>query len=169
MADFRSQIIEELPHLRRYARALMCGNADAADDLVQSCVERALSRKGLWRRHGRLRSWLFTIMHNIFINETTTAARRRKLLAEHQPIETSTPPDQEVKLEAREMLEALNRLPEEFRAALCLTTLEDFSYEEAAKVLGIPVGTLMSRLHRARARLKEMTGQGAPPRLRRVK
>lgn len=169
MADFRTQIIEELPHLRRYARALLCGDADAADDLVQSCVERALSRHRLWRRRGRLRSWLFTIMHNIFINEATTTARRKALLAEHPPQDPVTTPDHHMRLEAQEVMEAISRLPEDFRAALCLVTLEDFSYDEAAKILGIPKGTLMSRLHRARERLKEMTGADARPRLTRVK
>lgn len=169
MADFRTQIIEELPHLRRYARALLCGDTDAADDLVQNCVERALSRHRLWRRRGRLRSWLFTIMHNIFINEATMMARRKALLAEHCPPEPVTVPDHHMRLEAQEVMEAINRLPEDFRAALCLVTLEDFSYDEAAKVLGIPKGTLMSRLHRARERLKELTYADDRPRLTRVK
>lgn len=169
MADFRAQIIDELPHLRRYARALLCGDVDAADDLVQASVERALSRRGLWRRRGRLRSWLFTIMHNIFVNDVTTAARRRALLAERRPLETETAPDHELRLEALDVMAAIGRLPEEFRAALCLVTLEDFSYEEAATILGVPVGTLMSRLHRARAQLRDMTGAEARPRLKRVK
>lgn len=169
MADFRAQIIEELPHLRRYSRALLCGDPDAADDLVQACIERALSRRGLWRRKSRLRSWLFTIMHNIFVNDVTTAARRRALLAEHGQTETMTVPDHDVRLEAQEVMTAIGKLPEEYRAALCLVTLEDFSYEEAARILGIPVGTLMSRLHRARAQLREMTGEAGRPRLKRVK
>lgn len=169
MADFRARIIEELPHLRRYARALQCGDVDAADDLVQSCIERALSRQRLWRRPGRLRSWLFAIMHNIFINEATTAARRRALLAEHRPDAPVCTPDHETRMEARETIDAMARLPEEFRAALSLVTLEDVSYQEAARILDIPVGTLMSRLHRARARLREMTGAETRPALRRVK
>lgn len=169
MADFRAQIIDELPHLRRYARALLCGDVDAADDLVQASVERALSRRGLWRRTGRLRSWLFTIMHNIFVNDVTTAARRRALLSERLSLETEIAPDHELRLEALDVMAAIRQLPEEFRAALCLVTLEDFSYEEAANILGVPVGTLMSRLHRARAQLRDMTGAEARPRLKRVK
>lgn len=170
MADIRTQIIEELPHLRRYAHALLCGDVDAADDLVQSCVERALSRHLLWQRRGRLRSWLFTIMHNIFVNDATTTARRRELLAEHWPIEPDiTLPDYYLRLEAQDVMKAIGELPEDFRAALCLVTIEDFSYDEAARILGIPKGTLMSRLHRARARLKETMGAQARPRLTRVK
>lgn len=169
MADFRAQIIEELPHLRRYARALLCGDVDAADDLVQACIERALSRHDLWRRRGRLRSWLFTIMHNIFVNDVTTASRRRALLAEHRPPDPVTAPDHDLRLEARDVITAMARLPEDYRAALSLVTLEDFSYEEAAKILGIPTGTLMSRLHRARAQLREMMGGEMRPHLKRVK
>ena len=169
MADFRTQLIDELPHLRRYARALHCGDVEAADDLVQACIERALSRQRLWRRKGRLRSWLFTIMHNIFVNDVTTASRRRALLATYSPDVQTTEPDHDVRLEAQQVIEAMNQLPEEYRAALCLVTLEEVSYEEAASILGVPRGTLMSRLHRARARLREMTTSSTRPHLKRVK
>lgn len=169
MSDFRTEIIKELPHLRRYARALLSGDADAADDLVQACVERALSRQYLWKPPGKLRSWLFAVMHNIFINDATTKARRKALLAERGPSDLASTPEQEMRLETQDVVQALSRLPEEFRAALCLVALEDVSYEEAARILGVPVGTLMSRLHRARARLKELTDADAHPRLHRVK
>jgi RNA polymerase sigma-70 factor (ECF subfamily) len=108
-------------------------------------------------------------MHNIFVNDVTTAARRRALLAERLSLETEIAPDHELRLEALDVLAAIRQLPEEFRAALCLVTLEDFSYEEAANILGVPVGTLMSRLHRARVQLRDMTGAEARPRLKRVK
>lgn len=166
-------LVEHIPSLRRYARALT-GNAWAADDLVQDTLERACSKWRLWVVGSDLRAWLFTVMHNIFVSQL----RRR-------PPPHSVVPLDDVAHELHGVADAgrdpgtgldlqrcLMQLPEEQRAVLLLVTLEDLSYAEVAKVLGIPVGTVMSRLSRARVRLQElMDGASAPvrPGLRRLK
>jgi RNA polymerase sigma-70 factor (ECF subfamily) len=166
-------IAEQIPSLRRYARALT-GDAWAADDLVQDTLERACGKWRLWRVGSDLRAWLFTVMHNIF------ASQRRRTPPAHSVV-----PLDDVAHELHGAVDAgrdvgsgldlqrcLMQLPEEQRAVLLLVTLEDLSYAEVAKVLGIPAGTVMSRLSRARARLHElMDGAAAPsrPGLRRLK
>jgi RNA polymerase sigma factor (sigma-70 family) len=166
-------IAEQIPSLRRYARALT-GDAWAADDLVQDTLERACGKWRLWRVGSDLRAWLFTVMHNIF------ASQRRRMPSPHSAV-----PLDDVAHELHGAVDAgrdlgsgldlqrcLMQLPEEQRAVLLLVTLEDLSYAEVAKVLGIPAGTVMSRLSRARVRLHElMDGAAAPsrPGLRRLK
>ncbi len=147
----QEDIIAEIPRLRRYARALT-GDASRADDLVQDTLERALSRWLLWRP-GNLRAWLFTIMHNIFVNQLRSAGHldyRPDELLPDLPVRA----EQEDGLVLRDLDRALQQVPAEQREALLLVTLEELSYAEAAKVLGVPVGTIMSRLFRARERLR---------------
>lgn len=165
-------IVEQIPHLRRYALALL-GDRDRANDLVQDCLERGLSRWHLWRP-GNLRAWLFTIMHNINANARRRAARAPAVI----PIEVAefaapVPPAQEDALNLAALQRALAALPEEQRAVLLLVGLEGFAYAEAAKILSIPIGTVMSRLHRGREQLRRqldaMGSGGAGPSLRRVK
>jgi RNA polymerase sigma factor (sigma-70 family) len=164
MDDMLHQVEPLIPALRRYARALMRDRA-SADDLVQDCLERAVSR---WyqRRDGDVRAWLFTILHNLAVNQFRKAASRGR----HVPIDESNEDSfgeaavQEQKLIYRDVLEKLARLPEDQRAVLLLVAVEDLSYAEAAKVLGVPVGTVMSRLSRARERLQqEIEGIAAAP------
>jgi len=149
-------LLAHLPRLRRYARALT-GDRLAADDLVQDTVERALSRSMLFRRESRLDAWLLTIMHNIFVSQMRQAAAQPSLASlediSHYPASAAT---QEDRLALRDIERALARLPLEQREVIRLVGLEEFSYEEAAKILGIPVGTLMSRLSRARERLRSL-------------
>ncbi|MGE4229435.1 MAG: RNA polymerase sigma factor [Dongiaceae bacterium] len=159
---------DQIPHLRRYAFALM-GDRDRADDLVQDCLERAWSRAHLWRP-GNIRSWLFTIMHNVSVN-----ARRREYRAppvtslDHPGSEPATRPAQEDHLAVGALRDAVISLPREQQEVILLVGLEEFSYAEAAAILGVPVGTVMSRLHRGRERLRQLlTNQGGPT-LRRVK
>ena len=166
MADFRRLIVDQIPYLRRYARALV-GNSVRADDLVQDCLERALGRAHLWRPSGDIRAWLFTIMHNLHAN----AARRYSRESAAVPLTDeaaaiSTRATQEDRLEVENLVRALTQLPHAQRAALLLVGLEGMSYEEAAAIQGIPLGTLTSRLHRGRERLRELM---SGPRLRRVK
>ncbi len=149
-------LIAEIPHLRRYARALLREHGPA-DDLVQSCLERALSRFHLWQRDRALRPWLFTIMHNLYVNSIRHRARRPALMPlEHAAATPARTASQDVNLEVRRVMMAIDQLPEEQRAVLLLIGIEELSYNEAATVLGIPTGTLMSRLHRGRQRLRDI-------------
>lgn len=157
-----------LPRLRRYARALT-GDRHGADDLVQDTLERGWAKSALWRPGSRLDSWLLGIMHNLFVNQV----RRRRLAAEsldELPAEPATRADQADRLEVGDLHGALARLPAEQREVLLLVALEEYSYAEAAALLGVPVGTVMSRLSRGRERLRQLLAEGeAPARLRMVK
>lgn len=167
--DDQALLLEPLiPALRRYAFALT-RNSDSADDLVQDCLERALSRWHLRRRDGDLRAWLFAILRNRFLS----TLRSRAVRGPHLPIEEELLPatggDAEGALHARDILGALDRMPEDQKSLLLLVGVEDLSYEEAARVLGIPLGTVMSRLSRARQRLRDLGEKGRGALLRRVK
>jgi RNA polymerase sigma-70 factor (ECF subfamily) len=163
----QQDVVAEIPRLRRYARALT-GDTSRAEDLVQDTLERALSRWILWRP-GNLRAWLFTIMHNIFVNQIRGAAPLDYRPDELVP-ELAVRPDQEDGLGLRDLDKALQQLSVDQRETLLLVTLEELSYEEAAKVLGVPVGTIMSRLFRARERLRiALQGQSGLAHLKVVK
>jgi RNA polymerase sigma-70 factor, ECF subfamily len=150
----RDLIIAEIPRLRRYARALAGGGAHA-DDLVQDTLERALSRWALWRAGSNLRAWLFAIMHNLFVNQIKTARRLEYMSDEALP-ETEARASQSDNLEVRDVAAALQRLPIEQREVILLVGLEELSYEETAKALDVPIGTVMSRLSRGRERLRAL-------------
>lgn len=169
MSSFLDEIEGCVPALRRYARALT-RNADRADDLVQDCIERALRKRGLFRPTGPLQAWLYRILLNLYRNGLRQTRRR----GEHMPIDTliiepSVPAPQHGRIALAEMSRAIDQLPDEQREALLLVVLEGVSYQEAAAILEIPAGTLMSRLSRARAALRQLTGTGEEPRLRTVK
>ena len=162
-------IVAQIPHLRRYARALI-GDRTMAEDLVQDSLERAWSRFHLWREGSNLRTWLFTIMHNLHANLARNASRRPPSAPIDDDFTLPSRPTQEDQMEVAAIEAALARLPEEQRQVVLLVGLEEMSYQEAAAVLSIPVGTVMSRLHRGRERLREMmTSAGGTPGLRRVK
>ena len=156
MSDHARLITQQIPRLRRYARALT-GERAAADDLVQDTLERALSRFHLWRRGSDLRAWLFTIMHNIFINQVRSRSRYP-----HEPFDEPAADAMHYRepdwSELRDIGAALARLPAEQRTVVLLVGLEQFTYEEAARVLEVPIGTVMSRLSRARERLRVLLG-----------
>lgn len=149
-----SAILVEIPRLRRYARALLRDRA-AADDLVQDTLERAWSRLSQWRSGSDMRAWLFGIMHNLRVDQL-----RRPTLAtrsiDADDFEVPTRPTQTDTLEVMDLESALGRLPDEQRAVLLLVTLEEMSYAEIAATLGIPAGTVMSRLSRGRENLRQM-------------
>jgi RNA polymerase sigma-70 factor (ECF subfamily) len=169
MKDVRAEIEAYIPRLRRYARALT-GERAAADDLVQDTLERALSRFHLWRRGTDLRAWLFTIMHNIHVNQSRARARRPSEPLDEEAGLAAGRPRETDWLELRDVAAALARLPQEQRAVILLVALEQMTYEEVARVLNIPVGTVMSRLSRGRERMRLMLGgdpRSAP--LKRVK
>jgi len=136
---------------------------------VQDCLERAWSRSHLWRQ-GNIRSWLFTIMHNVSINARRRDFRAPPLTSLDRPgLEPSTRPVQEDHLSVGALRAAVNSLPQEQQEVILLVGLEEFSYAETAEILAVPIGTVMSRLHRGRERLRQMlAGQGGPA-LRRVK
>ena len=149
--DERYAIVDLIPRLRRYARALV-GDRSAADDLVQDTLERAWGKFHLYRVGTDLRAWLFTVMHNVNVNRVR-ALRPTDALTDDLP-ETAQRAAQGDSLMVRDLDRALARLPEEQREVLLLVALEDMSYNEAAHALGIPIGTVMSRLSRARERLR---------------
>lgn len=169
LSQFLDEIEATVPTLRRYARALT-RNSDNADDLVQDCLERAIRKQRLWRPSGPLRAWLFKILLNLYRTQYARQARHgADLPLEAVPIEPSVPPAQHGHIALAELDRALATLPSEQREALLLVALEGTSYAEAALILGIPPGTLMSRLSRARTTLRIRTGSGDEPRLRTVK
>ncbi len=165
---FEDELERAIPHLRRYARALT-RDLTRADDLVQDCLERALARRHLFRPGSPLKPWLFRIMHNIHVNELRArAARPAEVAFDPAAADASAAARAGERLALRDVARALDALSEEQRQVLLLVVLEDFTYREVAEVLGIPVGTVMSRLSRARETLRRaLDGEG--PRLRRVK
>ena len=158
MSDADS-IVELIPRLRRYARALASDRA-AADDLVQDTLERAWSKFHLYRRGTDLRAWLFTVMHNVYVNQLRSA-KVSAVLDEDMP-ELARPARETDGLVLRDLDAAIRRLPPEQREVLLLVALEEMSYDSAAQALGIPIGTVMSRLARAREKLRAMLA-GLPP------
>ena len=153
------RLVELIPRLRRYARALV-GDRASADDLVQDTLERAWAKLHLYRRGTDLRAWLFTVMHNVHVNKVR-AMRITDPLDDEGP-EMAQRASQGDSLMVRDLDRSIALLPAEQRAVLLLVTLEDMSYEEVARALDIPMGTVMSRLSRAREKLRAlMLGQGA--------
>jgi len=151
-----------IPNLRRYARALT-RDREQADDLVQDCLERALSRRHLWNADGNTRAWLFTIMHNIHANDTRrNSSRPATVPVDEHSGQHARPPSQGVRLAGLETAAALEELPDEQRQVILLVALEGMTYGEVAETLGIAQGTVMSRLSRGRERLRRLMEDGAP-------
>ncbi|CAM3108883.1 RNA polymerase sigma factor [Paracoccus nototheniae] len=161
MQDMMALVEPLIPSLRRYARSLLRDQA-GADDLVQDCLERVISRWHQRRADGDARTWVFTILHNLALNRLKQKTRR----GPHIPVEDvsealfATAPAQEDHLHHSAVLAALTKLPDDHRSVLLLVSVEDLSYAEAAAVLGVPLGTVMSRLSRARHRLAEIIEEG---------
>jgi RNA polymerase sigma-70 factor (ECF subfamily) len=154
------QMIEHIPALRRYARALV-GSGARADDLVQDCIERGLSRAALYQPDTNLRAWLITIMRNISITQIRKTMLRTTYAAELEAttrhVEAASQTDTIALKESLQLLEALSSGE---RQAIDLLALQDLSYEEAASLSGLPTGTLKSRLSRGRQRLRDLAHQG---------
>ncbi|KEZ78438.1 RNA polymerase sigma factor [Salinisphaera hydrothermalis] len=148
----------EIPHLRRYARALL-RDREAADDLVQDTLERAWRKRHLWRPHGRLRGWLFRVLYRLYLDGHPAPTRDRDKLIALDAIALD-PRDRAasngLQLHCRDVLAAMDRLSPEHRAILMLAALEQPSYRDGARMLGIRVGTFRSRLSRARQQLNEL-------------
>jgi len=160
----RDLIIDEIPRLRRYARALT-GGQDLADDLVQETLERAIAKWHFWQRERNLRPWLFSIMHNLYVDQLR-GGKHIDYCDDKDLDRLPHPSQQPDTLELRDLDRALARLPLDQRQILLLVGLEEMSYQEVAKTLGLPLGTVMSRLARARARLRAILNNEATPNLR---
>jgi len=151
--DFGTLVLTVIPRLRRYARALT-GDTLRADDLVQDTLERALTKRHLWRQGSDLRAWTFTIMHNVFVNQIRARAADVAVAMEAEAFNIPSHTNPVDMLEIGDIDAALQRLPVDQREVLLLVALEQLTYSEAAQALGIPQGTVMSRLFRARERLR---------------
>ena len=162
MSDFRQGVQAAIPALRRYARALT-RDADVADDLVQDTLVRALRSEHLFHG-GDVRAWLYTILTNLNRNRLRTLSRRPVLT----PIKDNDAVTGGPEAGSRDIARALDELAEEARTALLLVVLEGLTYREVAEVQGVPIGTVMSRLARARMQIKSYL-DGERPALRRVK
>jgi RNA polymerase sigma-70 factor (ECF subfamily) len=164
--SIRRELLALLPRLRRFARALT-RNADEADDLVQTAIERALRNLDGWIAGTRLDSWMFRIMKNCWIDEVRSKSVRAKVFAPEEAgaqVGAGGASDMELYLEAQAARSAMHELPEEQRLAVALVLIEGFSYREAADALDVPIGTLTSRLARGRAAIEarlSRRGEGA--------
>ncbi|HEX2589997.1 MAG TPA: sigma-70 family RNA polymerase sigma factor [Rhizomicrobium sp.] len=164
----RKDIVDLLPRLRRFARALTANAADA-DDLVQDAVERALSRLHQWEDGTRLDSWMFRIAKTVWIDKVRAAKVRRAepLSDEEASGAHDGARDAEARLTFADTVQAFGDLPEDQRVAVALIAIDGMSYRDAAEVLGVPIGTLTSRLARARIAMAEKitgeAGQGVLP------
>lgn len=152
------QTVTHIPALRRYAR-LLTGDATRADDLVQDTLERACVKWSLWRPGSALRSWLLTLMHNLYLNQR----RDRRHDDHHASLDDETLPaadEPQARVGERlDLQQALSRLSAAHREVLLLVTVEEYTYAEVAAILDVPIGTVMSRLHRAREQLRQaLTG-----------
>ena len=160
----RDDLVAELPRLRRYARVLL-RNSVSADDLVQDVLERALSRLHLFQPGTNLRAWLFTIMHNLHVNQAIRAVKGPKTGIDNDVAEsyqTAVAPAQTAGLTLRDMDRTLETLPDQQRAVVLLVGVEGLTYAETAAVLEVPVGTVMSRLARGRERLRSYMNDEDP-------
>jgi RNA polymerase sigma-70 factor (ECF subfamily) len=160
-------LASQIPRLRRYARALT-KDVETADDLVQDCLERAWRKASHWEPGSDLRAWLFTVMHNVYVNGLR---RKRPETApmEHDDYEDPRSHRPDSGLQLRDLEQGLARLPPEQREVLLLVCLEEMTYEQVAAVTGVPIGTVMSRLHRARERMRSFMAGEQRPAIRRVK
>jgi RNA polymerase sigma-70 factor, ECF subfamily len=156
MSDIHQEIAVQIPNLRRYARALV-RDVVAADDLVQDCLTRAIAKLHLWRDGTDLRAWLFTILHNQYVDQVRRSVRASATVEiDAADLSLSRSANQETGLKLRDLDRALGQLVAEQREVILLIGLEGMSYDDAAAALGIPVGTVRSRLSRGRDALRRL-------------
>jgi RNA polymerase sigma-70 factor (ECF subfamily) len=159
----QAQLVTFLPNLRAFAISL-CGNPDLADDLVQDTILKAWASLGLFEEGTNLRAWLFTILRN---NYFSLLRRRRNETSIDETYDVAahpnSAPEQEIWMDSKDLLKALAQVPASQREAIILVGAEGFSYEEAAQVCGCPVGTIKSRVNRARVRLDELLNAAQRP------
>jgi len=158
MSDFHGRLEEQIPRLRRYARALT-RDVNRADDLVQDTLVRALAKQHLWQAGTNLRAWLFTLMHNQHVNDVRRSNREGgNIDVDDMASVLVANTDPTASRQLRELERALNRLPLEQRESILLVGLEGLRYDEAASILGVPIGTVRSRLSRGREALRKLMG-----------
>jgi RNA polymerase sigma-70 factor, ECF subfamily len=157
MNDFARLLEEQIPRLRRYARALT-RDVSRADDLVQSCLTRAIAKQHLWEPGTDLRAWLFTILHNQHVNDVRRSVREGNTVELAEAPQLTVQSNAVPSLELRDLERALGKLATEQREVILLVGLEGMAYEEVAAVLHIPVGTVRSRLSRGREQLRRLMG-----------
>jgi len=164
MNDFGTMVEAEIPRLRRYARALT-RDLVRADDLVQSCLTRAVAKQHLWQPGTDLRAWLFTILHNQHVNDVRRAVRDGNTVDIDATLESTLTVQANAYdvLQLRDLRIAIDKLPVEQRQTILLVGLEGMSYEQAASVLNVPVGTIRSRLSRGRDQLRRLMGMDEEP------
>lgn len=159
------QLVAFLPNLRRFA-ILLCRSRDVADDLVQAACERALASSASFQPGTRFDAWMFRILRNLWIDRARrakTAGPQEDIDDHHEIAGSAGEREVESRLALKRVAEAIDGLVEEQREVLLLVCVEELAYKEAAEVLGVPIGTVMSRLARARRNLAEATGISAPP------
>ena len=157
MNEFARLLEAEIPRLRRYARALT-RDVVRADDLVQSCLTRAIAKQHLWQPGTDLRAWLFTILHNQHVNDVRRSAREGNKVELTEAPQLTVQSNAIPSLELRDLETALGKLPPEQREVILLVGLEGLAYEECATILQVPVGTVRSRLSRGRDQLRQLMG-----------
>src|SRR5215813_14427809 len=158
MSEFHGLVEREIPRLRRYARALT-RSTDRADDLVQETLLRAVAKAHLWQQGTDIRAWLFTIMHNQYVNMVRRAIREEATVdIEQLSSSLAATTDPTASRQLRELERALGRLPGEQREVILLVGLEGLSYDQAAAILNVPLGTIRSRLSRGREALRKLLG-----------
>ncbi len=157
--EVRLQIVELLPRLRRFSYALT-GDTDRGDDLVQDTCARALSRLEQWEPGTRLDSWMFRIAQNIWLDQRRSAKVRGTVAEIDEAYDVSGEDGRDIvesRLVLKRVADGINQLPEEQRVLIALVCVDGLSYKEAADILNVPIGTVMSRLARARRVLHDMT------------
>jgi len=157
MTDFARLLEAEIPRLRRYARALT-RDVSRADDLVQSCLTRAVAKQHLWQYGTDLRAWLFTILHNQHVNDVRRSIREGTLVELADAPQLTVQSNAISALQLRDLETALGKLAPEQRQVILLVGLEGMAYDEVAAVLNVPVGTVRSRLSRGRDQLRRLMG-----------
>ena len=154
--DPAAAVAHHMVALRRYARSLVRNSAEA-DDLVQECITRAIARLRVWHEVRDLRAYLFTILNNVHLDSIAQRKRAGNVVPLDEAVKNlSSRPNQLARIEANELAEALERIPEEQRRVVLLVGIGGMKYHEIAKMLGIPIGTVMSRLSRGRETLRKM-------------
>ena len=157
MNDFAPMLEAQIPRLRRYARALT-RDVSRADDLVQSCLARAVAKQHLWQYGTDLRAWLFTILHNEHVNDVRRSVRQGSYVTLEEAPELTVQSNAIPTLQLRDLEAALGRLPPEQRQVILLIGLEGMRYDEVAVIMGVPIGTVRSRLSRGRDQLRRLMG-----------